>query len=442
MRTHDRAPQITYCSINRTVSVDQPTASILDVSIANQIPHLHECGGNARCTTCRVRILDGLQAVSAPGELEREMARQRKWDPSIRLACQTYVSGDVSLQRLVWTSAEVSRLQMETVPEGVGVERPLAILFCDMRNFTRIAGMHPVFDLAHMLNLFFTILGEPILMNNGIIYQYAGDEIVGLFGTEGGEKDKHCLDAVRAALGMLYAVRRLNSTELKDFDAEFQVGIGVHFGEAYLGHMGHPTHRQFAVVGDPVNVASRVQEQNKNLGTHLLITDDVLAHLPKESVIIGSNAEVSLTGKEQTYVAHEVLGFAKPDVNLELQATLDVLLKDEDRFADVFYHKVFAQAPQVRAMFRKSMLSQGRMLTHMLSGIVYSLSRPEHLRLGLAKLGRDHVQYGVTPEHYPIVRDALLATIEEELGEAYTPLTRLAWETAIDQVITLMQDHP
>ena len=438
MKPNQKPRKITYCGINRTVFVEQANASILDVSIANQIPHLHECGGHARCTTCRVRILDGMQSVSAKNELETEISRERNWDPSIRLACQATISGEVSLQRLVWTSAEVSRLQLETVPEGSGEVRPLAILFCDMRNFSRLANEHPAFDLAHMLNRFFTILGDPILMNNGIIYQYVGDEIIGLFGTEGGDPEKHCMDAVRAALGMVYAVRRLNTMELKDFDTELNVGIGVHFGEAYVGHLGHPKHLQFSVIGDPVNVASRIQEQNKTLGTRFLVTDQVLATLPPGSLTIGFNSNVSLKGIEEPYVAHEVLGFSEPDINLELQSTLDLLLNDEDHFAEVFYQKVFDKAPQVRALFEKNMMSQGRMLTHMLGGIVYALSRPEYLHLGLDKLGRDHVRYGVKNEYYPVVRAALLETIEEELGEHYTPLARFAWENALDLVIKLM----
>ena len=161
------------------------------------------------------------------------MGRKRNWDPSIRLACQARARGEVAIQRLVWTSAEISQLQLETIPVGQGEERPLAFLFCDLRNFTKLAENHPNFDLAHMLNRLFTILGDPILMNNGIIYQYAGDEIIGLFGTGGGQEDKVCYDAIRAGLGMLYAVERLNKIELKDFSAEFQIGVGIHFGKAF-----------------------------------------------------------------------------------------------------------------------------------------------------------------------------------------------------------------
>lgn len=439
METSTLTQSIKYCGINQSVNSDNPNATLLDISIDNKIPHLHECGGHGKCTTCRVRVLDGAKNLTPPSSNEKAMARKRRWDPSIRLACQTRAKGEVSIQRLVWTSAEVSKLQVETVPEGASEERSLAILFCDMRNFTSITSRHSTFDMAHMLNRFFTSLGDPILMNNGIIYQYVGDEIIGLFGTGGGDPEKVCMDAIRAGLGMRYALQRLNRMEMKDFDTEFDIGIGIHFGKAYVGHLGHPQHRQFAVIGDPVNVASRIQAQNKNLQTKFLISEKVKSQLPKNSLKIGLEFKVRLKGKEEPFELTEVLNFATPDVNLEVQASLEFLLKNEDRFAKVFYDKVFAKAPQVRSLFQNNMLQQGRMLTHMLSGIVYSLARPKNLQLSLQKLGKDHVKYGVRKEYFPVVKEALLETIEEEMGASYRPEVKYAWEVALEVVITLMQ---
>ena len=110
------------------------------------------------------------------------MAHYRRWDPTIRLACQCSVKeeGHVQIQRLIWSMGEVNKLQIETVPEGDAEERNISILFCDLRNFTRISTENSSFDIAHMLNRFYTMIGEPILMNNGIIYQYVGDQIVGV----------------------------------------------------------------------------------------------------------------------------------------------------------------------------------------------------------------------------------------------------------------------
>lgn len=423
--------QILYSSINHIVQTPDEDCTILDTSIHHQIPHLHECGGNGRCTTCRVRILAGHDNVSPRNMLEKQAAQLRRWDPTVRLACQCYVKGDVQIQRLVWSSAEVNRLQLETIPVGEAEERRIAILVCDLRDFTRITSQHMAFDMAHMLNRFYTVLGEPILVNNGIIYQYVGDEIIGIFGTAGGTRQKNCLDAVRAALGMQYAIERLNRFELKDFDTTFRIGIGVNFGRAFIGHLGHPKHRQFTIVGDPINVASRVQNCNKEFNTAILLSENVKNSIPVGTLEFGRSFTTQLAGKEDISNLFELKGFIEPDMNLELQSSLDFILKNEEQFARRFYDKVFRMAPSVRSLFRQDMTAQGRLLTHMLGGIVYSLSRPEQLVMGLRTLGKSHEKYGVKPEYYPIVEACLLETIREEMGEFYTEELGKAWKQAL-----------
>ena len=113
-------------------------------------------------------------AVISGGGLARlaELAQARGWDPTIRLACQTSASGDVTLERIVLSEATASQLQAETVGREAGAERQLAILFCDMRDFTALADSNSAFDVVHILNRFFEALGDPILLNGGIISHY------------------------------------------------------------------------------------------------------------------------------------------------------------------------------------------------------------------------------------------------------------------------------
>ena len=433
------AHTLTYAGINKQVEFQENSGSVLDISIDNRISHQHECGGNGVCTTCRVRILDGQHNLNPKTELEKASYVARKWDPSIRLACQAHPQGDVTLQRLIWSNGEVNQLQKELAPVGKAEERPIAILFCDLRNFTNLSSKSHNFDLAFMLNKFYTALGEPILMNNGVIYQYMGDEIIGVFGSTGGSAQKNCQDAIRAALGMQYALDLLNRTELKDIGVKLQSGIGINFGTAFIGHLGHPTHRVFSVIGDPVNVASRIQSETKKTNTSILISDTVYHSVDEDSIIIGKIFKNEVAGKEEALKLYELKGFKNMDLQLELQASLNIMLKDEDEFARIFYDKVFEMAPRVKALFRINMTDQGRLLTHMLGGIVYSLSRPKHLETGLARLGASHTHYGVKPEYYPIVKKAMLETIDEVLGENKTDKSLAAWSNALDFVIDTMK---
>src|SRR5512147_2223658 len=108
-------PTIAFLSDERAVPVVDPTMTILDIAIAHKIPHVRECGGNGRCTTCRVRICDGIQNVSSRTQREMEVADALRWDRFTRLACQTRVHGDVTVDRLIRTSADVALLQLEDV---------------------------------------------------------------------------------------------------------------------------------------------------------------------------------------------------------------------------------------------------------------------------------------------------------------------------------------
>lgn len=434
------AYKVTYSGIDRTIEADDDLSSLLDLSITNQIPHIHECGGRGNCTTCRVRILDGSQNLSPKTRVESETAHARKWDPSIRLACQAFPQGDVSLQRLVWSMAEVNSLQKELAPQELAEERPIAILFCDLRNFTSMSSKNMNFDVAFMLNRFYTAMGEPILMNNGIIYQYVGDEIVGVFGTTGGTREKNCTDAIRAALGMQYALDHLNKFEFSDLQVSLTSGIGINFGKAYIGHLGHPTHKVFSVIGDPVNVASRIQDQTKPTGTRILISKTVLNSLPGGTLDTGKEFDLPLEGKEENAQLTEVLGFKNLDAQLELQASLNIMLNDQEAFAETFYAKVFEISPQTRELFKRNMKDQGRLLTHMLAGIVYSMARRDHLESGIRSLGKSHERYGVVREHYPVVREAMLYTIDKSLGPLKHDKTMEAWTSTLDQILDMMQN--
>jgi class 3 adenylate cyclase/hemoglobin-like flavoprotein len=431
--------KVHYSSINQTVEVANASATLLAASIENKIPHMHECGGHGLCTTCRVRVINGLNNLSPPTLLEKELSIGRNWDPTVRLACQARIQGDVTIKRLVWSSADVTNLQKEMINRDSGEERSLAILFCDMRNFTSIAEKNLSYDLAYMLNRFYTILGDPILMNNGIIYQYVGDEITGLFGTDKGDSGKICMDALRAAFGMLHAVERLNRLEMNEFDTVINVGIGIHFGKAFVGHIGHPENKQFCVLGDPVNVASRIQGHNKTLKTQLLISGEFLDQLKPDLLDLGKSDMVQLRGKKKGTQIHEALKFKDPDINFIIQTTINTILQDEARFAEKFYARVFEKDPSLRGLFKKNMVQQGRMLTHMLGGIVYSLSRPQHLKLGLRTLGQQHEKYGVKAEYYPIIREAMIETIGDQLGDENSEEVHQAWGAALDMIIGMMQ---
>ena len=432
---------IVYVGDDKALPVADPSMTILDVSIAHKIPHFRECGGNGRCTTCRVRIYDGIQNVSPRTQRETEVADALRWDGFTRLACQTRVSGDVALERLIKSCADVSRLQVEDASIAPSEERTLAVLFCDIRDFTPFVDKNLAYDVVHILNRFFKAVGDAILVNNGVIYQYVGDQVIGLFGVGGDPPEKSCLDSIRAGLGMLDALKDLNAELSGEFGTTLEIGIGAHCGPLVVGMMGHPNHRQFGVNGDAMNIASRIQDANKTLGTRFLVSEDLFNQIPQAPVEV-RRAQVVLKGKHGTFRVVEALGFAAPDSALLVQSTIGVLLQYQYRFTTDLYRRLFELAPGAKELFRGNMESQGQMLSHMLQFLVHAMSRPETMALGLQDLGRRHVSYGVASEHYPAFRQAFLESARATLGEKHTPQVEKAWADTVDMIITSMLGRP
>ena len=428
---------IVYVGDDRTTPVADLTMTILDVSIASKIPHFRECGGHGRCTTCRVRIRDGIQHVSPRTPREVEVAAALRWDGFTRLACQTRVSGDVTLERLIKSSADVSRMQVEEASVAPSEERTLAVLFADIREFTPFVDAHLAYDVVHILNRFFKAVGDAILVNNGVIYQYVGDQIIGLFGVGGDQPRKSCLDAMRAGLGMLAALNDLNGELAAEFGTTLEIGIGAHFGPLIVGMMGHPDHRQFTVIGDAMNLASRIEGANKTLGTRFLVSEALFDQVSPAAVDV-RQAEAALKGKDGTAKLVEVIGFTAPDAALLVQSTIGVLLRHRQRFTQDLYRRLFASAPAARALFRGDMESQGQMLSHMIQFLVHAMSRPDTMTLGLRDLGRRHDGYGVAAEYYPAFREAFLGAARTTLGEKHTPEVERAWADTIDMIIAAM----
>ncbi|MBM2847318.1 MAG: cyaA 1 [Anaerolineales bacterium] len=307
-------PRITYQN-EAVVEVDT-TTPILQASLQHGIPHTHVCGGNARCSTCRVLILEGLEYCCPRNEKEQKMANRRNFSPLVRLACQTTVSGDVALRRLVLDDEDVQLVDQEVAggaaPRSVGEERHLAILFADVRNFTAFAEAHLPYDVVHVLNRYFSRVGAIINHHHGQINNFIGDGLMALFDIHASTDPT--LNAVRAGLEMLKAVEAMQAYFEAQFKINFRIGIGVHYGEVVLGTVGSGDNRRLTAIGDAVNLASRIESANKEAGTEFLISEEAYGQV-RDYVRIGKHCDLAIKGKTGTYSLHEVVGLVSPEAD-------------------------------------------------------------------------------------------------------------------------------
>lgn len=287
---------------------------ILFASVRAGIPHAHACGGNARCSTCRVLLTDGLENCAPRNSPEEELASRLHFTPEIRLACQTVVSGDVCLRRLVLDEEDLELANGQTAdgsPASVGEEKRIAILFADIRGFTSFSEALPPYDVIYVLNRFFHQMGKVISRHGGVINNYMGDGLMALFGVE--DQEDAALDAVRAGLGMLEAVEEMVPYMETVYDTKFQIGVGIHCGEAVVGTVGGADLKRLTAIGDAVNFASRIEAANKEAGTNLLISEDTY-ELVKEHVLTGKRcSNLTFRGKSGEYVLYEVVGVKEGD---------------------------------------------------------------------------------------------------------------------------------
>src|SRR5439155_19896091 len=138
--------------------------SILAASLRAGIPLTCVCGGHARCSTCRVLILEGEEHCAARTAEEGALAQRLALGPAIRLACQTRLSGDVKLRRLVLDDEDIQLTDLThrrggplpaAIAGATGEERRMVILFADIRDFTAFAEALPPYDVIHLLNRYF-----------------------------------------------------------------------------------------------------------------------------------------------------------------------------------------------------------------------------------------------------------------------------------------------
>jgi class 3 adenylate cyclase/hemoglobin-like flavoprotein len=416
--------------------------TLLDVSIRQRIPHLHQCGARGRCTTCRVQILDGVSHVSPRNPIEQEVASKRGWDEFTRLACQTRVHGDVVIRRLLDNPQDIIVLDLDElhgVAAGEGKELELAVLFSDIRNFATHSEKNLPYDVVHMLNRHFVAVAEPVLNNNGFIDKYIGDGILAAFGTRDESPTNTCRNAVRAALGMQDAAQRLCPVFEQDFNMSLRIGIGIHFGTVILGRIGHPGKRQITVIGDTVNMAGRIESMTKEFDVPILVSDSVVAHLPG-ALRLGPPTEAQLKGRGESISLYPCEGFSESDTIFLVQSSFNYVSARSREFGERFYAMLFKANPELRPLFHNDLTIQAKMFVALLSSLVKGLNRMQEIAGGLRELGKRHREYKVTPTDYDKILRALLWTLEEFLADDFTPEIRHAWITVYGTIAETMID--
>ncbi len=281
----------------RTVRVPKGL-SVLEASLRNNVPHASVCGGRARCSTCRIRVIGDCGALPQPSQRETFVLNRvgAGADPAIRLACQLRPETDLSFFQIFLPQITAATLRTSS-PARIGEERYLVSMFVDMRGSTKLAEKRLPFDTVFIVNRFLGAVSKAVIDCGGQPNQFVGDGQLALFGL-GTNPRTACRQALRAAATIAANVDELNQFLSHDLREPIRFGIGIHGGEVIIGDIGYRDHMVFTALGDAVNVAARLQDMTKGLACEVIFSEEVhktaelsADALPQHDVDIRGRAE-------------------------------------------------------------------------------------------------------------------------------------------------------
>ncbi len=199
-----------------------------------------------------------------------------------------------------------------------------AVLFSDIRGFTTLSSRLPAKLLIQQLNEYLSAMVDVILDYQGTIDKYIGDAIMAEFGSpiSRGEKED-AMNAICAALAMREALIELRTQWHNSKKIPFSNGIGINYGEVTVGNIGSPRRLEYAVIGDTVNVASRVESMTKELNTDIVITE-ALYQVVKDEVEVIDHGEHTLKGRAGDVRLYALIGLKGQDTTAYNQVQADL----------------------------------------------------------------------------------------------------------------------
>jgi adenylate cyclase len=201
--------------------------------------------------------------------------------------------------------------QMLTHPETFrlgGEEKELTALFSDIRGFTALSETLPPAQLVDLLNEYFTEMSEVIFRNWGTLDKYIGDAVMAFWGAPY-PQDDHALRACRTGLEMIRSLQTLQAGWKSRNLPRLDIGVGINSGPMLVGYVGSKRRKNYTIMGDSVNLASRLEGINRQFGTNIIISEHTFL-LVKDQVVARELDLIQVKGKTQPVKVYELLGLA------------------------------------------------------------------------------------------------------------------------------------
>jgi class 3 adenylate cyclase/PAS domain-containing protein len=275
----------------------------------------------------------------------------------------------------------LGKTEVEDIHLGDASHESMSVLFSDIRSFTTIAESMSPEETFIFLNDYLRLIGPNITQNRGFIDKYIGDAIMALF--PGNHFTSSADDAVAAAVGMMQKLREFNLSPNRLIERPISIGVGIHTGALTLGTIGFESRMESTVIGDTVNLASRVESLTKMYGITVGITSKTLMQLTHpEQFLVREVDTVQVKGKETAITVYEVF-------NADVEALRDLKLAHLAQYnealslyktahwdaAMTIFNELYRQSPQDKLLS-----------TYLQRCATYKASPPEENWCGITRL--------------------------------------------------------
>lgn len=263
-------------------------------------------GNSASINLTAAPLLDANDAVIGSMLVMEDITSEKR----VRSTMARYMSKEVADQLLEAGESEL-----------IGKDQTVSILFSDVRGFTTIAEAIGARETVAMLNSYFTEMVDVIFEHKGILDKYIGDAIMALFGAPfAGPNDAD--NAIATANKMLIELASLNLKRSSMGEKPIDIGLGISTGDVIVGNIGSIKRMEYTVIGDSVNLASRLEGANKVYGSKILFSEFTHARLASPSLTREIDL-IRVKGKDFPVGVHESLGYRAAEVDRGLGAMLE-----------------------------------------------------------------------------------------------------------------------
>lgn len=197
-----------------------------------------------------------------------------------------------------------------------GERKQATVFFSDIRGFTSMSENMSPDEVVRMLNSYMTEMVSVIYKWNGVVDKYIGDAIMGVWGVPETNIDD-AYNAVRCCLEMREMLIEFNEKRKVAGETQIEIGMGLHSGMVLAGNIGSEERLEYTIIGDTVNLASRIEGANKAVEGDLLISSQTYSLVKDRGIIVGPAIPIKAKGKSTEVFVHEVIGYKAEDGSLK-----------------------------------------------------------------------------------------------------------------------------